>query len=589
MMRPMTVRAVSPTSLLTVAAAIASAAVLVGVVASCSAPDREAPAPASAAQPASVISTAPSDRAAADNQATAGTGAAQRRAPGMPEPDLATDAAEHAGSGPGSAGTANAPAGTGRADPTGMRTPDPEDLSTGPALHWTELDPDFADLYGFEATGDGRVIARAWPGGDGRTVGGDRVVVTANGADWEELPLPDRLIPAQIDVAGDRWLVIGWYPDFDAPESRLDRAFFSDDRGATWTELEFDIPADPALASPYLQEHLWSTPALVSGERMVLVLQGYVTLDARSLLADAGLMPEGREVLGWQDAASGTVVFDLRDPLETDPKSPDFETQRLEATLDQLGLTEDEWRELNGPHDDTARIFAGDRSSLEFAARYAGWVPIGTAGADGFALVLQDGPTERILTSADGLVWSEGQPFDYDYSMRTVAAGGTIWRTAPQPPGSFSVQRAADGEAPATVATFEGLHPTGMLAAGPSGLALTAFWSLEGQLEEGAIAGLPVWRDADRMGQPTEVPLWLGWSANGTDWGWQSLPGTLGITEGEPWAHLGVGRDFVIARVETMLARTAEEIASWRDSPSAYAELLALEAPPLRWFIGRVP
>ena len=467
--------------------------------------------------------------------------------------------------------------------------PTPEDLSTGPVLQWTEIDPGFADLFRFESAGDGRVIAYAWPEGVEQVLHGERAVVTTNGTDWEELPLPDGLIPEEIDIAGDRWLVIGRYRNFEAPESRLNRAFFSDDQGTTWTELEFEIPPDPALASPYLQEHLWVTPALVSGERMVMVLQGYTTVDAQSLLADAGLMPEGKEVLGWQAGSPGAVVFDLHDPFEVDPESPDFATQHLELTLEQLGLTEDEWTELNGEHDDVVRIFSSDGSSVELVARYTGWVLMGAATADGFALTLVDDPTETILTSPDGLGWTEGPSFEYGYSTRTVAAGGTIWRTVAEPLGSFSVQRAGYGETPTTVATFDGLHPTGTLAAGPAGVAVTAFGSLGGQLEAGAIGGLPEWRDPDRTDPLPDVPLWVGWSTDGADWGWQSLPDAFGITEGEAWAELAVGRDFVIARVETVVVPTPEETASMREDSSEYEEYLAMEAPPLRWFIARVP
>ena len=474
-------------------------------------------------------------------------------------------------------------------DSTGPETPAPQDLSTGPVLQWTEVDPGFVDLFGFESAGDGRVIAYAWPEGIERVVWGERAVVTANGTDWEELRLPDGLIPQEIDIAADRWLVTGRYRSFEAPESRLNRVFFSDDRGTTWTELEFEIPPDPALVSPYLAEHLRVSPALVSGERMVLVLQGYTTVDAQSLLADAGLMPEGKEILGWSDGTSGTVVFDLHDPLETDPESPDFETQHLEVNLEQLGLTEDEWTDLNGPHDDVVRLFTGDGPSVDFVARYTGWVSMGAAIADGFAVTLLDDDNETIITSPDGLVWTETQSFEYRYSPRIVTAGGTIWRTVSEPVGSFSVQRAGYGETPATVATFQGLHPTGVLAAGPAGIAVTAFPSLGGQLEAGAIGGLPMWRDPDRISEPTDVPLWVGWSADGADWGWQSLLDTFGIAKGEAWAQLGIGRDFVIARVETLVAPTPEETTSMQQDPSAYEEYLAAETPPTRWFIARVP
>ena len=477
---------------------------------------------------------------------------------------------------------------TGPNDSMRAEAPTPHDLSTGPVLQWTEVDPGFLDLFGFESAGDGRVIAYAWPEGVEQVLHGERAVVTSNGTDWEELSLPDGLIADGIDIAGDRWLVTGRYRSFDAPGSRPDRAFFSDDQGTTWTELQFEIPPDPALASPYLRENLRVAPALVSGERMVLVLQGYTTVDTQSLLADRGLLPEGKEVLRWQAGSPETVVFDLHDPFEVDPESPDFATQHLELTFEQLGMTEDEWIVLNGPHDDVARIFSSDGYSAEFVDRYTGGILMGAATGDGFALTLLDGPKETILTSPDGRVWTEEQSFEFGYSHRTITADGTIWRAVPEPLGSLSLQRAGYGEDPTTVAAFEGLHPTGTLAAGPAGVAATAFDSLGGQLEASTIGGLPVWRDPDRTDPLPDAPLWVGWSADGADWGWQSLSDSFGITEGEAWAQLAVGRDFVIARVETIVVPTPEETASMREDPSKYEEYLATEAPAPRWFVARL-
>ena len=91
------------------------------------------------------------------------------------------------------------------------------------------------------------------------------------------------------------------------------------------------------------------------------------------------------------------------------------------------------------------------------------------------------------------------------------------------------------------------------------------------------------------MSEPTGVPIWVGWSADGADWGWQSLPDAFGITDGESWAQLAVGRDFVIARVETFTNSGSTEMASAQAGPSERDEPPATEAPAARWFIARVP
>ena len=471
-------------------------------------------------------------------------------------------------------------------DPQAPATPAPEDLSTGPVLQWAEVDPGFVDLVPFQSTGDGRVIAYAWSEGAERVLHRERLVVTSNGTDWEELRLPEGLIPEEINIGGDRWLVVGRYRNFAAPEDRLDLVFFSDDRGSSWTKLEFETPPDAALALPYLNEHLWVSPALVRGEQMVLVLQGYTSVDADSLLADLGLLPEGKEVLSWRDATPGTVVFVLHSPFETDPASPDFENQELVLTLEQLALTADEWAALNGPQDDVVRILSSDGSSVELVARYTGWVSMGAATPDGFALTLLDMASETIITSPDGLVWSEQQASQYEYSPLTVTADGTIWRAVAEPAGSLTFERSSYAETPATMARFEGLHPTGTLAAGPAGVAATAFPSLDGQLEASTIGGLPAWRDPDRISEPTGVALWLGFSADGTDWGWQSLPDALGITRGEPSAQLAVGRDFVIARVETYVGSTDSNTVP---TPEDSFEQIGQDPDRPRWFVAKVP
>ena len=54
----------------------------------------------------------------------------------------------------------------------------------------------------------------------------------------------------------------------------------------------------------------------------------------------------------------------------------------------------------------------------------------------------------------------------------------------------------------------------------------------------------------DAFEQP---PTWIGWSADGTDWGWQDAADAFGIdtadghpwvTDGHPWVTLAVGRRF---------------------------------------------
>ena len=373
----------------------------------------------------------------------------------------------------------------------------PEELSTGPVLEWTEIDPGFADLHAFESLDSGRVLARAWAVGDELSMDGERAVYTDNGTDWTELPLPEGIVVRGIDNVGERWVAYGRTHGSDDYLELVDRVFLSGDQGATWTELALDIPADPTPASSQCVRFLVVDSASISDDGIVVDIWGYRVSD------------------------------------EPSEQCPEVASMRL------LWI---------------------DGSTVELAARHE-------------------------MSIADILAYDA---YVVDNAF-VVSAVDDVLR----------VQRIENGELGSATATFEGLFPTGTLTAGSAGVAMTAFPSLDGQLEASTIGGLPVWRDFDRISEPTDVPLWLGSSADGIDWGWQSLPDAFGITEGEPWAQLAVGRDFVIARVETMISPTPEELAAWQAescsgspcSPDAcsYVESLYGDAPPLRWFIARVP
>ena len=441
--------------------------------------------------------------------------------------------------------------GSEQAETSGSLTP--EALSTGPVLEWTEIDPGFADLFHLQSMDDGRVLARAWGIGDELAMDGERAVYTDNGVDWTDLPLPEGIVIRGIDISGDRWLAYGYTHGDHEPGDLVDRVFFTDDRGANWTEANLDIPADATPASSHCDRYLFVQSASVSDDGIVVDLWGYRVLDAHGLLAERGLVPDGETVLGWRPGVGDTLVFPLegRGPVcnpESDPSTAGSVPGELEFTPEEIGVTDEEWTEL-----------CPDVASMRLL-----W-------DDGSTVKLADLPE----VSIDDMLAFDAYVTDNKF---TVSAVDDV----------LKVQRIENGEPASTTATFEGLFPTGTLAAGSAGVALTAFPSLGGQLEASTIGGLPVWRDFGRISEPTDVALWLGWSADGTDWGWQSLPDAFGVTEGEAWAELAVGRDFVIARVETFVSPTAEEIASWRDDRSAYEEFLAMDAPPNRWFIARV-
>ena len=527
--------------------------------------------------------------------------------------------------------------------------PTPEDLSTGPTLTWTEVSLDastgLTDVYGMESVGDGRIIARAW--GDA----GDSVVVTTDGTTWSDVPMPAGISPDYIDIAGDRWLVGG--PDTTGAE-RVSRAFFSDDEGATWTELA--IAVTPAASMPsYCPERSRVRSVVASGDSIVLLIDSYAEFDLAALLVERGLASDRDSILQWDYTASTLVVY------LGDSSNP----ETVEVTHEELGLAPGQPPQCTGPngmHGERVLILTSDGIDTEQVAEYTGWTTSAVGTADGFSVIVTTHQGALLLTSSDGHSWNETPLADYSHSNVAHDTAGTTWH-AGRGNGSFRIQRSGFGEAPSTAATFDGLQPGEVLAAGPAGVVATAW-----PLVDGGLAGVPEMRFAKdgyevRFAQPPggvtlwdltedvavyefgpevmesdtppegvreiteddgsvtvvfedpetgedlvtftaedlepdieqlranpggfdafeQPPTWIGWSADGTDWGWQDAADAFGIdtADGHPWVTLAVGDDFVLARVD---------VVNMSDVFSDSTELQPF--PPLdgtaRWFIANV-
>ena len=583
--------------------------------------------------------------------------------------------------------------------PPDPAAPNPGDLSTGPVLQWTEIDIGFGDLYRLESVGDGRIVARAWSDpGTTDTYGAERIAVTTNGTGWTEVPLPAGVVPDQIDVSGDRWLVAGPEAGSDPFDGSVGRAFFSDDEGASWTEVDLGLPPDPAPVSPYVSVHSGVTSALVSGENMVLAVASGRSLDLHGLLEGRGLVPEGRAVVGWHGSQSGVIEFDLADaPASGDgsgsPGTLEYSygstvVESMPLSYDELGLTGEERAVFEDPGIGRVLVYAGDSAAVELVAEYEGWAWSGVATGEGFILKVV-GPPEMIVTSPDGREWSEQPLLGSGSSAGMDAPDGTIWYVGFDLSRGLSIEHAGYGEDPTIAATFEGLQPTGGPAVGPAGLVVTAVpWSdsttgLSSGFPEGRVSkdgyelrynepelGITLWdlgtdaavyvfepedimneqfpqgvretsgdegfavvfedpetgadlvtfteQDLDAIFAPavdgTAAPrtledyeppeMWVGWSADGTAWGWQLMADAFGIEDGEPWAEFAVGADFVLARVQTI------EVPQILDSAGGQTAIAAIEGSeasgsaggqagiawgtsgepqPPRWFIGRMP
>lgn len=85
----------------------------------------------------------------------------------------------------------------------------------------------------------------------------------------------------------------------------------------------------------------------------------------------------------------------------------------------------------------------------------------------------------------------------------------------------------------------------------------------------------------------TPPKQWLGYSADGSRSGWQTVADAFGIDdEGEPWVEFAVGDDFVIAQVQTFPRPEPSEAASQQSATLAAS---TIEPPPPRWSIAQVP
>lgn len=588
------------------------------------------------------------------------------------------------------------PAGDGGPEGTGAEDPEigrsdgeaassaaaaPEQFSTGPVLEWTEIDPGFDDLFELKPVGDGRVLARAWTDGEGPGLFGQRIVVSANGTDWAEVPMPDGIFPGHVNISADRWVVTGQSLDSGWLAEAVDRVFFSDDQGSTWTEMALELPS--SSTSPYAVEWGRVSSVLVSGEQVVLAVSGLTTINGQTLLEDVGRLPAGKTVVlaaPIPDGVSFTLIdSDVENPYGSvtsaawslaaiysqlgEEALPELNFEELVLTYDEVDFTEAERFDLFSPGSGPlTRILAGDATATEVVTGFEGVVLSGAATDEGFIVTAIDDSGERILSSRDGLVWSEAPSVDSGSSGGTIAADGTIWRVAFEAGGSLDIQRAQVGYVPATVATFDGLQYPGPLALGPAGFVLVAQRDLSRSLRtdqglpaEGRVArdgyelrydeaerSLALWdlatdtaiyefgpeemqgdtppdgvrmvadgrgagivfedpetgadlvafttddmaflvgmaaaeQEAASSGVPAEPELWVGWSADGRSWGWQSLADAFGIHDTSIWPEFAVGHDFVITRVATFQPPDPAD-------PGDDGHFL-----PKRWFLARAP
>ena len=91
----------------------------------------------------------------------------------------------------------------------------------------------------------------------------------------------------------------------------------------------------------------------------------------------------------------------------------------------------------------------------------------------------------------------------------------------------------------------------------------------------------------DSSGSPFD-DMWVGWSADGMDWGWQAVPDAFELGDADAQAIVAVGEDFVIASV--WVFAPMESRASEAGSANGVDTLVESEVSgEPRWFIARIP
>lgn len=505
-----------------------------------------------------------------------------------------------------------------RSEPNDEAALNPEELSTGPVLNWTEFDPDeifgpdFVDIHRIDSVGDGRVLASAFD-----LDGTSRAIVTENGTDWNEIPLPTDIAPFQINIAAPRWLVTGW--DTTSPRSGS-RAFYSDDEGVTWTELVLD------LGTPNLTPV--NITAIAAEERMVLAVQavplfededdygidtdsGYV----RIFFSDGGPVELVAEYPGWgvtgYGSSEGFQLFLVgidEDSQLTSPDGRQWSKSSADLGRERVGGSPEGTVWVGNRVEGEYRLERFDRPELAVAIPVdVGYITMLAAGPAGFAALTQPGMLGLNDSEIPELPEFRFAQDGYELRYNEPEGGITLWDLSEETavyvfgPESLMMDIPPEG---VREEEGEGGVPALLVFEDPeTGEDIVAFDMAElGDALIESDRGLS--GPSSAILESTEQPeQWLGWSANETDWGWQTLSDTFNLPalgadeDGFISVSLAVGRDFVIARVLHWRTSGSDSAQGGPAVPSPdsdsgdddYAISSSITPPqPSPWFIARV-
>ena len=472
-------------------------------------------------------------------------------------------------------------------------------------LSWVEFEPEadrFDSFHKLESAGGGWILRRLYSGPDEPI----QLVVTTDGVAWSALSLPygfqladlDSGAAASVRLSGGRWVAFGrdvyaegpgpfQVAEFPEMDWAADRVWFSDDRGETWIEMRVQQPQRSELLPPFVTEESEVLEVLASGNHVVVVVQYSTEFDLEALVDARGLRPPGYVLMDWEVSSEG-VSFGFE---AENPSNREREVQAVSYA--DLGLSAEQQELLSERGRVVTRIFSGDSAVLGLRAEFEqeGWNVTGVGSAGGFVLAAQ-GSWDALLTSPEGKVWTS-EPLG---AVELWADGGEEARwAANRTANGVQVDRIRRRDGRTTAALLEDVENFSCFSAGPAGVAVAA---LTANSADRPALMESITRVADgsyvrhrgySSYQSSEV--WVGWSADGAAWEWQTAADAFGIDlRMEVSVELAVGRDFVLARV-VLMGRLAEfpsrRHTGFGTRSATKGQFTSLPLP--RWFIAHVP
>lgn len=417
---------------------------------------------------------------------------------------------------------------------------------------------------------------------------------------------------------GDLVLVVGTYTNFDFSTLLLEQGLIEDDQqiwGYGWGDGVVTVEIGPADGEDFSEEASFPEPVEFTYEELGLSADDIQALEGRG----AGL-------------DESVVLFsDNGGPLEEVERftgSPSRATKAGDGYV--IGLFGEEgpevlvsgdgrsWQRLTGP--DSGDVIGAPDGSLWSL----GWEPgfsIRRAGAlgDSFELVasfpaldadglLSVGPSGLAATARPGVA-PGASPDAETFPTGSVVKDGYELRYN-DPIGGISLYDVETGEAIYVFdeeATNAAEPPEGVIEReGPEDFALTfvdpdtgdelvsfladdlyELWGLDESILESTSDF------AAETSSYSAPETWIGWSADGTAWGWQTIQEAFGIDASEAWASVAVGDGVILASVEVY-----DEVEAFTESVLTEEEAAAIaeeavdpsfEQQPPRWFVAEVP